>query len=228
MNIPAEDKKLFPASPIQQIAAAAVGVALLGRGRRRGSPGSAVLRLAGVALIGIAVRPLMVRKIREAGARKRHLVAHSAIDIERPVSDVFAFFKDFESFPRVVGALRSVIDYEDGRSHWEVYTPSGQVASWEVVVTKYVPNSVIAWQSVPGSVVDMHGIVRFVSLGSGGTRVDLDLAYRPMRTGLSDALYALVSRQPAEQLTAALDQARFYLESLPAAVIESAPGPASE
>ena len=53
-----------------------------------------------------------------------------AIEIERPVSDVFAFFKDFENFPRVFGGLRSVIDYENGLSHWEAYSPSGAIVAW--------------------------------------------------------------------------------------------------
>jgi uncharacterized membrane protein len=82
-------------------------------------------------------------------------------------------------------------------------------------VTKFVPNSVIGWQSVPGSVIDMRGVVRFAALGPTRTRVDLEISYRPVRTGLSDAFHAIVARRPAEQVDAALDHARFYLESLP-------------
>jgi uncharacterized membrane protein len=218
----------FPSSPIQQLASAAVGVALLGGTRRRGGPGAAILRVAGVTLIGMAVRPVIERKIRDAGARRRQISSHTSVEIERPVPVVFSFFKDFESFPRVVGALRSVIDYADGRSHWEAYTPSGAVASWDVVVTKFVPNSVIGWQSVPGSVIDMRGVVRFVALGPTRTRVDLEISYRPVRTGLSDAFHAIVARRPAEQVDGALEHARFYLESLPLMIDEPDPAPATQ
>lgn len=218
-----QDEQPFPTSPVQQVAAAAVGVLLLGGGRRRSGHSGTVLQLAGLTLIGLALRPLIVRKIRAAGAERRHFVAHSSIEIARPVSDVFAFFKDFESFPRVVGALRSVKDYEDGRSHWEIYTPSGDVASWDVVVSKYMPNNVIGWESVPGSAIEMRGVARFASVDSARTRLDLDLSYQPAHTGLNDALYAMVRPRPVGQLKAALEHAKFYLESLPAASPELEP-----
>ena len=171
-------------------------------------------------MIGLAVRPLLERGVRRAGARRRHLLATSSVEIERPVSDVFAFFKDFESFPKVVGALRSVIDYGDGRSHWEIYSPSGRLVSWDVVVTKYMPSSVIGWESVPGSAIDMKGVVRFTSMSPTRTRVTLQIAYRPAHTGLSDAVHAMFARRPSTGVAQALDHARFYLESLPAATID--------
>lgn len=197
---------------------------LLAGGARRASRTGAVLRLAGLSLIALAVSPLLGRGLRRAGARRRHLIATSSVEIERPVSDVFAFFKDFESFPRVVGALHSVIDYGDGRSHWEMYSPSGRLVSWNVVVTKYLPSSVIGWESVPGSAIHMKGVVRFTSVSQTRTRVDLEIAYRPARTGLSDAVHAMFARRPSTAVAQALDHARFYLESLPdAAENESDP-----
>ena len=77
----------------------------------------------------------------------------SSIEVDRSVGEVFAFLNDFENFPRVIGNLRSVIDYQDGRAHWEAYTPTGHIVEWDTVVTKYVPRSVIAWESTSGSEV---------------------------------------------------------------------------
>lgn len=151
------------------------------------------------------------------------------MEIERSIADVFAFFKDFENFPRVLGALRSVIDYQDGRSHWEMYTPSGKVSTWDAVVTKYVPNAVIAWQSLPRSPVDTHGLVRFTMLTPTRTRIVIEIAFRPLRTDLPDAMRALIAPKPASRLHAALEQTRDYLESMPPTVesdVVSAPTPA--
>jgi uncharacterized membrane protein len=204
----------FQSHALQSVAMAVAGGALLA-GSRRGRSRS-LMRVAGVALLGLAARPVIVKAVRDAGARRRVLSSHKSIEISRPIAEVFAFFKDFESFPRIVGSLRSVIDYQDGRSHWEVYTPSGNVVSWDVVVTKYVPNNVIAWESVPNSPIEMRGVIRFVAVSASCTRIDLDIAFRPARTGWNDAVHAMVSRRPVERLNAALDHARFYLESLPA------------
>jgi uncharacterized membrane protein len=190
-----------------------LGAALIA-GARRGRSGS-IMRLAGFGLMGFAVRPLLVDRVRRAGETRRVVTAQRSIEIDRPVADVFRFFKDFESFPRVAGGLRSVTDYEDGRSHWEVYAPSGEVLPVDVVVTKYVPNCVIGWESVAGSPVEMRGVIRFSPLGPQRTRLDASLQYRPTETRLADAIRALLSRRSAP-LSGVLDRIRFYLESLPA------------
>ena len=196
------------------LAVAAIGGVLIGISRKDGRA-SALTRLAGVAMIGVAARPLVLAAVRTAGARRRSVAVASSIEINRPVHEVFAFFKDFENFPRVVGAVRSVSDYQDGRSHWEVYTPSGDVVEWDAVVTKYVPNSVIAWESVVKSLVESAGIVRFTPLSPTRTRVDVTFTHRPLQSSLKDAVRALFARQPADIIDRHLDRIRFYLESLP-------------
>jgi Polyketide cyclase / dehydrase and lipid transport len=112
--------------------------------------------------------------------------------VERPINLVFEFCRDFENFPQITDVLLSVEDTQDGRSHWSVRSPTGQTIGWDAVVTKYVPNSVIAWESVPGSVVLASGLMRFSPLSPNETRVDLNLTYRPLRTNFLDAIRALV------------------------------------
>jgi uncharacterized membrane protein len=201
---------------LQDVLMVTLGGLLIGAGGR-GRAG-ALLRIGGALLISAAARPVVAQALRTTGARRRTVIAHSSLEIDRPIYDVFAFFKDFESFPRVIGALRSVTDYRDGRSRWEMYTPSGKIVVWNVVVTKYVPNSVIAWESVPDSPIEMRGIVRFAALGPARTKVHLALRYRPRYTGLNDALHALTRIGTGDRLSVALDRARFYVESFPAVV----------
>jgi len=212
-------------SPLESFAIAAVGGALIGLSRR--GRGSVAARLAGFALVGVAARPFVAAAIMRAGARRRSVAFHSSIEIERPVADVFAFFKDFENFPRVIGAVRSVVDYQDGRSHWEVYTPSGSVLSWDAVVTKYVPNSVIAWESVVRSLVESSGVARFTALSPTRTRVDLSVTHHPLHTTLKDAVRALLATDPRKTVNDDLDRIRFYLESAPSKPTETATDSAS-
>jgi uncharacterized membrane protein len=212
-------------SPLESFAIAAVGGALIGLSRR--GRGSVAARLAGFALVGVAARPFVAAAIMRAGARRRSVAFHSSIEIERPVADVFAFFKDFENFPRVIGAVRSVVDYQDGRSHWEVYTPSGSVLSWDAVVTKYVPNSVIAWESVVRSLVESSGVARFTALSPTRTRVDLSVTHHPLHTTLKDAVRALLATDPRKTVNDDLDRIRFYLESVPSKPTETATDSAS-
>ena len=213
-----------PPDLLEMFALGALGGVMIGISKRRGST---LARIAGFALIGIAARPLVTAAVTRAGARRRHIAFNASVEIERPVADVFAFFKDFENFPRVIGAVRSVVDYQDGRSHWEVYTPSGSVMSWDAVVTKYVPSSVIAWESVVRSLVESAGVARFTALSATRTRVDLSVKHQPLNTTLKDAVRALLSADPRKTVSDNLDHIRFYLESMPRPS-EPAPGPATD
>lgn len=196
-----------------RIAAAGLGGALLGLSADR--RGRAVMRVIGLGLIALAARPLLEKRVQTVGERRRRVSFTSAIDIERPVAEVFSFFKNFENFARLTTSIRSVVDYEDGRSRWEVYTPSGGILTWNAVVTKYVPNSVIAWASVPHSPVDTTGLVRFTPIAPGWTRLEVAVTYRPAQTDLSDAVHSLLSAPATRRLRADLEHARTYIESLP-------------
>ncbi len=192
---------------------ALAGVLLAQRDRKR--VGS-LAGLIGLGLIGAAVQPVIRNWVVRHGAARRRVRLRTTIQVARAVPDVFAFCKDFENFPRIVGSLRRVTDFQDGRSHWEAYSPSGEVIEWDALVTKYVPNAVIAWSSVPSSSVVTSGIIRFAASGENMTRLTIELMYLPRDGGFTDALHALASPPRQKQLLADIDRASFYIESLPA------------
>jgi len=164
-------------------------------------------RLATAAMIAGAAAPGVLRWVRRAGAAKRAIDLRMTVVVERPIHEVFEFCRDFQNFPEVVNLLMEVDDSQDGRSRWTVRSPSGEAITWDATVTKYVPNSVIAWQSVPGSAVYAGGTMRFFPLSARDTRVDVVLTDRPFETGLGDALRALVARSNDGRLRAELRQA---------------------
>jgi uncharacterized membrane protein len=131
--------------------------------------------------------------------------------VERPIAEVFEFCRDFENFPEIVDVLLSVEDSQDGRSHWSVRSPLGEAIQWDATVTKYVPNAVIAWQSVPGSEVEANGMMRFAPLSPTETRVDISLAYRPVHTRLREALKALIRPSNNARLRSELAKASHQL-----------------
>ena len=120
--------------------------------------------------------------------------------VERPVSEVFEFCRDFEKFPEVINGFLEVTDHQDGRSQWKVQTPRGEIIEWEALVTKYVPNSVIAWESKPGSAIQASGLMRFAPLSASETRVDVSLTYLPKHTGLGEAFGALLKGDNTRRL----------------------------
>lgn len=195
--------------------------ALLSYAAPRGGARVAAARVAGVALLCAAFAPALVRQLLRAGAARRRVHLRKTIEIERSVHDVFEFCRNFENFPRVVQSLHQVADFQDGRSHWEVISPGGDIIAWDAEVTKYVPNVVIAWRSIRGSVVDCNGLIRFEPTARG-TRLSIAIDYDPCHTDLTEALHALFDTPRTEQLEADLARARSYIaRRAPSTVIET-------
>lgn len=205
-----------------RVLGALLGGALVGYGQRRGGRWGALATFAGLGVLARAMGTPAVAGIRRAGEARRSVRLRTMVHVHRPVHDVFTFCKDFENFPRVVGSLRRVIDYQDGRSHWEVITPSGQPLEWDAVVTKYVPNAVIAWSSVPGSAVDTTGLLRFAPAEDGGTQLHVELTYTPHEMPLTEALLAIAAAPLQEQLERDLGRIGEYIEHAPPAARERA------
>lgn len=168
-------------------------------------------KVATAAMIAGAASPAILRWLRRTGHRRRTVDLRMTVVVERPIAEVFQFCRDFENFPSVLDVLERVEDYQDGRSRWTVRGPGGTRVEWDARVTKYVPNSVIAWESVPGSPVHASGLIRFFPLSDRDTRVDLALAYRPMATALRDAVRSLAAPSSAKRLRESLAQASAQL-----------------
>src|SRR5687768_2733663 len=151
------------------------------------------VRIAAATMVAGAAMPAVLRWLRRTGSARRSVDMRMTVVVERPVAEVFEFCRDFENFPRIVDVLLSVEDFQDRRSHWAVRSPKGHAIEWDAVVTKYVPNSVIAWESVPGAVVNAGGVMRFAPLSANETRLDISLTYQPRHTGLNEALHALIN-----------------------------------
>jgi uncharacterized membrane protein len=197
----------------ERVAAGLLGGVLIGAAPRDREHGR-LLRVIGLALIAIGSEPLLVDAIRALEIRRRQLSSRSSIEIERNIGVVFAFLKDFENLPRVIGNIHSIVDYQDGRSHWQAYSPSGRLVEFDAVVTKYVPRTVIAWESIPGSSIEMRGMARFTAITPTRTRVELEMEYSPQSFGLKDVLHTLVGPNQQDRLEQDLAHTRYYLEKI--------------
>jgi uncharacterized membrane protein len=201
------------------VAAAILGGVLIGVTRTHRGVLATAARLVGGGLVAGVLGPSLSNGVVRAGAERRRVRLRTTLVVQMPVRDAFAFCRDFENFPRVVLALERVVDYQDGRSHWEVRSPRGELLAWDAVVTKYVPNVIIAWHSVPGSVVDCSGLIRFAPIDAESSRLDVEIQYDPCHTGFRDAIRALVDLSRERQLEADLARAKRYLttQTAPAA-----------
>ena len=138
-----------------------------------------------------------------------------AITINRPVPEVYAFWRDFENLPRFMHHLEMVETTSANRSHWIAKAPGGTSVEWDAEVTDDQPNKLIAWRSI-GSDDDIRnsGIVRFLDAPGGrGTELHVEINYDPPG-GKAGALVAkLFGEEPAQQTADDIRRLKQVLET---------------
>ncbi len=103
-----------------------------------------------------------------------------SVTINRPIEQLYRFWRNLENLPQFMRHLESVEKVTDTISHWRAKGPAGTVVEWDAEIFNEIPNKLIAWRSLQGSDVVSAGSVNFDSLPGGrGTRVTVHLQYSP-------------------------------------------------
>jgi uncharacterized membrane protein len=159
---------------------------------------------------------LMTRAFTNGPAGRLTMQDHATIAVQKtirvaaPLEQVWQLWNNFEQFPRFMSHLREVRRTYKNRSHWVATGPAGMPVEWDAVVTEWVPNECIAWESVEGSTVETSGRVRFRSTEDGGTEIGVQMSYSPPAGALGHAVASLFGTDPKR----ALDDDMVRLKSL--------------
>jgi uncharacterized membrane protein len=134
-------------------------------------------------------------------ARKGFVRVERVTTINRPVDEVYAFWKRFENFPRFMRHLESVETLPGGRSRWRARGPAGTTVEWEAELVEDRQGEWIAWQSVAGSGIQNSGSVRFSPApGARGTEVRVQLQYSPPAGVIGRGVAWLFGEEPDQQI----------------------------
>jgi uncharacterized membrane protein len=127
--------------------------------------------------------------------------AKASCVVNRPLEEVYNFWRDFQNLPRFMRHLDSVTDIGEGRSRWKAKGPAGMDVEWEAMIVADVPGEVITWRSLENSDVDNAGAVRFEQAAGGrGTIVKVNFEYKPMAGVLGATVARLFGEEPNQQL----------------------------
>jgi uncharacterized membrane protein len=140
------------------------------------------------------------------------ITVHKSIQIDALPEDVFNFWSDFDNFPQFLPEVLEVRALGQNRSHWKVVGPAGLPVQWKAITTRYEPGKMIAWRSEPGSIVRNTGRICFIPEADGGTRIEMDLSYRPPGGRLGHAVARLFGTDPKSQSDDALVRVKGLLE----------------
>jgi uncharacterized membrane protein len=113
----------------------------------------------------------------------------SSFTVNKPREAVYEFWRKSDNLPLFMKHLQSVDVLDNERSHWVLKLPTGVASvSWDAEIVMDVPNELIGWSSLPGSIIDNAGKVRFRDTADGGTLVDVLITYQPPAGGFGASL----------------------------------------
>jgi uncharacterized membrane protein len=200
-------------APATRVFAGAAGAALLLRAIARGDGAGALAGVIGAGLLGRATTNVPLRQLVGIDAR-RPVDLQKTITINAPVGEVYAFWSEYENFPKFMSRVLEVrpSTRQPRLSHWKVTGPAGAPVAFDAELTLTVPNELLAWKSVPGSLVAHTGIVRFEAL-NGQTRVHLRMSYNPRAGWLGHGLARAFGVDPKSSLDADLARMKTLIET---------------
>ncbi|HEV7464851.1 MAG TPA: SRPBCC family protein [Candidatus Dormibacteraeota bacterium] len=99
-----------------------------------------------------------------------------SIDVEVPVSTAYNQWTQFESFPRFMEGVESVVQKDDTTLHWKAKV-GGRETEWDARITEQIPDVRIAWRSISGQ--PNSGAVDFHRIDDRTTRVVLVMETEP-------------------------------------------------
>jgi uncharacterized membrane protein len=137
-----------------------------------------------------------------------------SVTINRPVEELYRFWRNLENLPQFMHHLHSVERVTDTLSRWHAKGPGGTMIEWNAEIINEVPNKVIGWRSIEGSDVVSAGSVNFEEAGPGrGTRVRVRMQYSPPGGRIGAALAGLIGRDAATEIRQDLHRFKQLIET---------------
>jgi uncharacterized membrane protein len=137
-----------------------------------------------------------------------------SIRVERPLPEVYRFWRKLENLPRFMIHLERVTEIGDRRSHWVAKGPAGVSVEWDADIINEEENKVIGWRSLPQSDVVTAGSVNFSTVRGGrSTQVSVHLQYAPPAGKAGAFLATLFGREPSQTIREDLRHVKHLLEA---------------
>jgi uncharacterized membrane protein len=143
---------------------------------------------------------------------RRGIHVEESVTINKPLPELYRFWRNFENLPKFMNHLESVAPREEGISHWVAKGPAGMRVEWDARIINEVTDKVIGWQSLEGSTIATAGSVNFDE-DSHGTRVSVHLQYNPPGGKLGAAVAKLFGEEPNQTIREDLRRFKQLMEA---------------
>ena len=158
----------------------------------------------------------LIDRATEAIGLTPNIQVERTVTIDRPVSELYNYWRDFTNLPNFMAHLKSVTNKdESGKvSHWVANAPLDLKIEWDAEIIEDEPERLIAWNALDNADIDNCGFVRFQpATGDRGTRVKVVLESQPPGGVLTDAIAKLFGESPSEQIGDELNRFKQLMET---------------
>jgi uncharacterized membrane protein len=198
-------------SPAARLAAGTLGASLLASSFRARAGACALLGTTGSALLARALTNRSLSAFFGVTDARHGIAVQKTIYVDAPVGEVYAFWTDYQNFPRFMHNVRDV-QVREGVSQWVVAGPAGVPVQWDARIVELEPNALLRWRSTAGSAVKHEGCVRFEG-SRVGTRVTVQLRYVPPGGAFGHAVASLFGADPKSEMDADLMRMKSMIET---------------
>lgn len=128
------------------------------------------------------------------------------LEVNVTAAKAYAWWRGLTNLPSILPDVESVTPVSGSTelTHWKVHGPLGKTVEWDAKIAEDVPDTRIAWATVPAgdTTVTNAGVVRFDDHGET-TGVEVSLQYDPP-VGLLGEAVAKLFADPQKKVEAAL------------------------
>lgn len=162
---------------------------------------------------------------KEEGFKVQNVNIRADITVNRPLEEVYAFWRKLDNLPLFMEHLERVTVLDDRLSVWTVVLPGGvDTLTWTSEIVEDELNDRIGWRSLPDSDIETAGNVHFRDAGKFGTRVYAVISYRAPAGKLGEGVGRLLNPLFEKTVKKDLQSFRRYLEDLEIPAIEGQTG----
>jgi uncharacterized membrane protein len=215
----------------ERVASAVGGGALIAYGLKRGGATGVILSLLGgsLALRGVTghcqlydaldidtsgegnLRSLKNRQT--SSWLSGNVEVNKSVTINKPVNELFQFWRNFENLPLFMQHLESVEAKDNLYSHWKAKAPLGYTVEWDAEITNEVENSLIEWKSLENADIPNSGRVEFRPTADRGTEVNVHLTYQAPAGRIGSLVAKIFGEEPSQQVAEDLRRFKRLMEA---------------
>lgn len=141
-------------------------------------------------------------------------VVGRSVTINRPRTELFAFWRDFQNLPTFMENVESIEMTGPATSRWTIRAPVGTKVELETEIVDVVQGNSISWRSTEDSSIKTEGTVSFADApGDRGTIVTADIAYVPPAGDIGRAIAKLLGAEPNIQARHELKRFKMLMEA---------------